>query len=98
VHCGQAEERRAERALVLTRAFVKHPERFVRGLPQPPAVPAQVWMNTLKDTAVGNPREALGAVVSPVSGFGPENGFHHCPVSHEQEFGRDLPMAKNQAE
>ena len=96
VHGGQAEERRAQRALVLTRAFVKHPERFVCGLPQPPVVPAQVWINTPKDTAVGDPTEALGAVISPVRGFGPENGFHHCPVSNEQEPGRDLPRVKNQ--
>ena len=32
VHCGQAEERRAQRALVLTRAYENNPERFVRGL------------------------------------------------------------------
>jgi hypothetical protein len=26
-------------------AFAAHPERFVRGLPQPPALPAVVWLN-----------------------------------------------------
>jgi len=96
VHGGQAEERRAQRALVLTRAFVKHPECFVRGLPQRPVVPAQVWMNKPKDTPGGDPTEALEAGISPVRGFGPENGFHHCPVSNEQEPGRDLPRVKNQ--
>ncbi len=96
VHGGQAEARRAQRALVLTRAYANNPARFVRGLPQPPVVPAQVWINQPKDTAVWDPTEALGAVISPVSGFDPEHGFHNCPVSNEQEPGRHLPRVKNQ--
>ena len=45
VHYGLAEEKRRQRALVLADAYARHPERFPRGLPQPKAVPAAVWIN-----------------------------------------------------
>lgn len=45
VHHGLAEQRREERARVLTAAHAAHPERFVRGLPQPPALPTEAWIN-----------------------------------------------------
>jgi len=45
VHYGQAERVRAQRANVLAAAYAAHPERFVRQLPQPPALPAAVWIN-----------------------------------------------------
>jgi putative transposase len=32
---------------VLQAAYQTHPERFVKGLPQPPAVPTEVWINPL---------------------------------------------------
>ena len=45
VHDGKADQRLADRADVLAAAFEAHPERFVRGLPRPPAVPTEVWIN-----------------------------------------------------
>jgi len=45
VHFGRAAMRVAARAAVLTAAHAAHPERFVRGLPHPPAVPNAVWIN-----------------------------------------------------
>jgi putative transposase len=45
VHHGLADERIAERAQVLASAYATHPERFVGGLPQPPARPTEVWIN-----------------------------------------------------
>lgn len=45
VHHGLADQRRAERALVLTSAFQAHPERFVRGVGSPPRAPSEVWIN-----------------------------------------------------
>ena len=39
VHFGLAEQRVAARATVLAAAYAAHPERFPRGLPQPPGVP-----------------------------------------------------------
>jgi putative transposase len=91
VHFGQAQQRREQRALVLRSAFEKNPERFVRGLPQPPVVPAQVWINKPKKTAVGDPTDAIGALISPVGGFSSENGFHNCPISNEREPGGTYP-------
>ncbi len=45
VHFGFAEEKRCRRAAVLARAYAVHPERFVRGLPQPAELPKEVWIN-----------------------------------------------------
>jgi putative transposase len=45
VHCGFSEYRAAARATVLAAAYAAHPERFPRGLPQPPACPQEVWIN-----------------------------------------------------
>jgi hypothetical protein len=43
-----ADQRIADRAQVLASAYAAHPERFVRGLPQPPARPTEVWINPPK--------------------------------------------------
>ena len=56
VHYGRAEATRAQRATVLAQAYGQHPERFVRGAPQPPALPTQVWIN--------KPRIGLTAPIS----------------------------------
>lgn len=45
VHHGLAETRLAERAAALRQAFTATPERFVRGVPTPPALPQAVWIN-----------------------------------------------------
>jgi putative transposase len=45
VHHGLADQRIAARAQVLASAYAAHPERFVGGLPQPPARPTAVWIN-----------------------------------------------------
>lgn len=54
VHYGFAEQRVAARAVVLATAHAAHPERFPRGLPQPPACPTEVWINPPKPRATGN--------------------------------------------
>ncbi len=51
VHDGLAEQRVAARATVLATAHAAHPERFPRGLPQPPACPTEVWINPPKPRA-----------------------------------------------
>ena len=52
VHYGRAAAIRDKRALVLSAAYTEHPERFVRKPPQPPSLPAAVWINEPKeDTA-----------------------------------------------
>ncbi len=96
VHFGKAEQQREKRALVLRRAFEKNPERFVRGLPTPPALPEQVWINKPKEVGLGNNIDVLRAVDLPLGGMDLKNGFHNCLISNELESGKDLPMAKNQ--
>ena len=45
VHYGQAELRLRERRLVLQHAYEATPDRFVRGVPTPAALPTAVWIN-----------------------------------------------------
>ena len=45
VHAGQAEAAIASRAKALAAAHARHPERFVRGLPQPLTPATEVWIN-----------------------------------------------------
>lgn len=59
VHYGLAEERSLERARVLEAAYEANPERFPRGLPQPPAVPEAVWINKPAATAPATNRSEL---------------------------------------
>ena len=52
VHYGRAEARRAVRASVLEAAYAQHPERFVRKLPVPPALPGPAWINKPEEKGV----------------------------------------------
>lgn len=45
VHFGLAESLTASRQTVLATAYAQHPERFVKGPPTPPTLPAAVWIN-----------------------------------------------------
>ena len=45
VHFGQAPALFLGRQQVLATAYTAHPERFVRGVPHPPALLAEVWIN-----------------------------------------------------
>jgi len=58
VHYGLAGRKTRERARVLMAAYEANPERFPRGLPQPPEVPAAVWINKPVETPVEIPTEA----------------------------------------
>ena len=42
---GRAEQLTTARRQILTEAQRAHPERFVRGTPQPPVLPPQAWIN-----------------------------------------------------
>lgn len=63
VHYGRAESVRDARAHVLTNAYARHPERFVRKHPEPPALPTTAWINKPDQTA--NDQE------SPVNSMNP---------------------------
>jgi putative transposase len=45
VHYGQASTLTSQRQAALKLAYEAHPERFVKGLPKPPKVPTEVWIN-----------------------------------------------------
>jgi putative transposase len=45
VHYGQAQAVIEKRRQVLQVAYAAHPERFVRGEPEPPSLPTEVWIN-----------------------------------------------------
>lgn len=45
VHLGQAAQLSADRHQVLLAAYQRHPERFGRGQPTPPALQTAVWIN-----------------------------------------------------
>ena len=48
VHYGHTAQRLSDRKLILAQAFEANPERFVRGVPTPPALPTAVWINRPK--------------------------------------------------
>ena len=52
VHYGRAEIITAQRAGVLAHAFAARPDRFVGGMPQPPARPLAAWINPPDDEQV----------------------------------------------
>jgi putative transposase len=52
VHYGKGEQLTSQRRIVLASAFETHPERFVRGRPQPPSLPEAVWINKPKVESV----------------------------------------------
>lgn len=45
VHYGRSGAVRDARADVLTTAYTRNPERFVRKHPEPPALPTAAWIN-----------------------------------------------------
>ncbi len=100
VHYGHAEQLTTARRQILLEAHRTHPERFVRGTPQPPVLPPQAWINppTEKTTLLnvaqatsrgGEPRyllfEALGKAAPLV---GPRHlFFDHAttPTNHSPD-------------
>jgi putative transposase len=63
VHHGLAQARIQARAATLADAWHAHPERFPRGLPTPPALPGEAWINRPKQLAA-----ALTATELPPGG------------------------------
>lgn len=96
VHFGKAEKHREKRALVLRDAFERNPERFVRGLPQPPELPTQVWINKPQEPVLRDGGEAPGVLSQPVQVFGHKNGFHTSPITDATGSGKG--MARDESE
>lgn len=57
VHYDRAQAMLEQRQQVLQAAYLKNPERFVKGIPQPPQLPVAVWINPPK--SVIKPEELL---------------------------------------
>ena len=55
VHHGLADVVYAHRQQVLRAAFEAHPERFVRGMPTPPELPQEVWINRPQSDSIAVP-------------------------------------------
>ena len=73
VHYGLAGQVSEKRQQVLQAAYAKHPERFVKGVPMAPQLPAAVWINpptTSLHSAGGLPTDfsLLSAITSQPSG------------------------------
>ena len=64
VHYGWAPEVRAARQKTLDVAYALHPERFVKGPPSAPEVPAMVWINPPVEKTTR--RQAPGTTISKV--------------------------------
>ncbi|OFW05952.1 MAG: integrase [Acidobacteria bacterium RIFCSPLOWO2_02_FULL_68_18] len=74
VHFGHAAPVRAHRQQVLAAAYAAHPERFVKGRPQPADLPTAVWINPPVKTPTRQDAPATTIVtaddlqVDPISG------------------------------
>ena len=78
VHYGLAEKRVEARVRVLAAAFAAHPERFVAGVPRPPALPTEVWINKPKVAVVEPDRDSEPEVVT---NFAPRASQSHAADS-----------------
>jgi putative transposase len=61
VHFGRASLVIAQRQQVLQAAYQKNPERFVKGMPHPFALPSAVWINPPAESTVAEPHPSAGA-------------------------------------
>jgi putative transposase len=73
VHYGLAEKRVEARARVLATAFTAHPERFVAGLPRPPALPSEVWINKPSAPLAELKRDSEPEVVTTFASRAPQS-------------------------
>jgi putative transposase len=55
MHYGRAELIHQQRTRVLAAAYLLHPERFVRKIPEPPALPTAAWINKPADDTAPQP-------------------------------------------
>jgi len=88
VHYGRAAARNDARAAVLANAYAAHPERFVRGLPAPAPLPAEVWINPPTRFAEGSPGcgQVVGNQRSSTAGCPRAVHSHvHPPASAAEE-------------
>ena len=81
VHDGLAEAKISQRAALLLQAYAAHPERFPRGVPQPPALSKEVWIN--------KPKIDVNRSTGLVLGSAAEIDAQGSPRTHDLDLGRD---------
>lgn len=92
VHYGAAARLWAKRQQTLASAYAAHPERFVKGLPLPPALPSAVWINPPKSVP------ALAAVVGAVDPVGNSERSEELSTSPQpvcQKGAEDLDLDRS---
>ena len=67
---------------MLAAAFTAHPERFVAGLPRPPALPTEVWINKPKAALAEPNRDSEPEVVTNFASRAPQS--HAADSTHTQ--------------
>lgn len=85
VHSGKSGEILHQRQHVLRMAYAVHPARFVGGVPQPPVLPAEVWINrptpgqVSLETAADSAAERA-VLVQPVGALGSRDPSAAAPL------------------
>lgn len=79
VHQGQTPGVQAARQATLDVAYQAHPERVVRGQPQPPALPPAVWINPPAATTGATPSGQPSAGYHAATGSSAETTPHAAP-------------------
>ena len=90
VHHGHVETITRVREAVLSAAFETHPERFVRGMPQQPAVPEAAWINKPKTEPTGfnGSVQTENEVVPGVVEYGPKGNDRSWGILEANTFDR----------
>jgi len=90
VHYGHAARIQTQRQATLLQAYAAHPERFVKKLPEPPALPTAAWINPPQEKTT---REdgSESTIVTPVDTWIPQDEEPAIPSENENEifFSRD---------
>lgn len=86
VHHGLATKTIEQRAEVLARAYAEHPERFVRGLPRPPAPPQEVWIN--------KPIAGVASVIVAADTLGTKTDLATASRTNDLEVGKGRTTPK----
>lgn len=90
VHRGRHLEIGRVRQRALDAAFAAHPERFVRGRPTSPAVPAEVWINRPTDATM-TPARPAAPLAQPFRGEAGELEGRPIPAPQQGQSAILLP-------
>ena len=88
VHFGHAAQVTQQRTQVLQNTYERHPERFVKGIPQPPLLPEAVWINPPRpDAELSIPTGlSVGNAIQPDDHSDPDNLY-----AARTEIHQDIP-------